>query len=187
VSSINGFPYWLNYVELCIIMKLIKKNGYKTLDEIKIDLQKTFSHIISNEGDFYFVTITKNQSPHARDLNFQITNGLFNRIWKDYKHSREFTNYLFVIEYPEAISKIDKPIDKLNQCNVHSHILINTTLSKTTLNYYLNTTFKQADIKKELINKRIDKTELINYFIKQIFLEDDCYNYKAIILKPKKK
>jgi hypothetical protein len=165
-------------------MKLIKKKGYKTLNEIKVDLQKTFSNIITNKGDFYFVTITKNHSPHAKDLNFQITNGLFNRIWKDYKHSKEFTNYIFVIEYPEAISKIDKPIDKLNSCSVHSHILVNTTLSENTLNYYLNTTFKHADIKKELINKRPDKKELINYFIKQNFLEDDCYNYKAIISNP---
>ena len=171
-------------VELCIIMKLIKKNGYKTLDEIKIDLQKTFSHIISNEGDFYFVTITKSQSPHARDLNFQITNGLFNRIWKDYKHSREFTNYIFVIEYPEAISKMDMPIDRLDKCSVHSHILINTSLSEKTLDYYLKTTFSNADIQTSLINKRPDKKELINYFIKQNFLEDDCYNYKALLKKP---
>ena len=170
-------------VELCIIMKLIKKNGYKTLDEIKIDLQKTSTQVISNSGDFYFVTITKNQSPHARDLNFQITNGLFNRIWKDYKHSREFTNYIFVIEYPEAISKIDMPIDRLDKCSVHSHILVNTSLSKKTLDYYLNTTFSNADIQTSLINKRPDKKELINYFIKQNFLEDDCYNYKAILQK----
>lgn len=165
-------------------MKLIKKNGYKSLDEIKIDLQKTFSHIISNRGDFYFITITKNKSPHAKDLNFKITNGLFNRIWKDYKHSKEFTNYIFVIEYPEAISKMDMPIDKLNSCSVHSHILVNTTLTEKTLDYYLNTTFSNANIKKERINQRPDKKELINYFIKQNFLEDDCYNYKAILVKP---
>ena len=112
-------------------MKLIKKNGYKTLDEIKIDLQKTFSHIISNEGDFYFVTITKNQSPHARDLNFQITNGLFNRIWKDYKHSREFTNYIFVIEYPEGTKTADLQNDLPRFREGLGDIPANSILKKT--------------------------------------------------------
>jgi uncharacterized protein with NRDE domain len=163
--------------------KLVKKNGYKKLNEIKTDLQNTFNKLISNSGDFYFITITKNNSPHAKDLNFQISNGLFNSIWKDYKHSREYTNYMFVIEYPEAISKIDKPIDRLLKCSVHSHILVNTSLSEKALNYYVNRTFKSANIKMFCINKRPDKNNLINYFIKQNFLEDDCYNYK-IILKP---
>ena len=59
-----------------------------------------------------------------------------------------------------------------------------TSLSEKTLDYYLKTTFTNADIQTSLINTRPDKKELINYFIKQNFLEDDCYNYKAILQKP---
>jgi len=163
------------------MITLKKKKGYKRLDEIQLELRSTFNQMIKNKGDFYFITITKTNSQHAKDLNFLISNHFFNKMWKDYKHTHEFINYLFVIEYPEAISKIDKPIDKLDSCRVHSHILLNTSLSAKTLDYYLNTTFNIKHIKNIPITNRPDKEQLINYFLKQNFLNEDCYNYKVII------
>jgi len=161
--------------------KLLKKKGPKTIEQIRNDISIVYSQMIRNDGLLFFITITKTKSPHAKDLNFCITNNLFNRVWKDYRKSMETLNYLFVIEYPTAISKKDSSLDDLLRCDIHSHIVVNTTLSKSTLEYYLNTCFEFTDIQIQDITKRPDKANLINYFKKQDYLEDCAYNYKVTI------
>ncbi len=165
--------------------KLTKKSGYKCLDEIHIDLSKSYKIMLTNKGYFYFITITNTNSRTPKDLNFKLKNKLFNSIWRDYKSSFETINYLFVIEYPGAVSKNHNNITRaqielavLNKFEVHTHIIINTTLSQETIEYYIQNTFYKPNINIIEITNNPQRQNLINYFKKQKHISDDCYNYK---------
>lgn len=147
--------------------------------------------MLTNSGRFYFITITDTLSPHPKDLNFTLTNKLFNTIWKDYKKSFEVVNYIFVIEYPGAITKKFKnykaaqiELELLESCEVHTHIVLNTTLTKEVFESYIYTTFQNPNIKTIDITDNPKRENLINYFKKQEYLDDESYNYKITLKQP---
>ncbi len=124
------------------------------------------------------ITITDTIAKHLKDLRHLLTNSLFNTIHKEYKKTNEIMNYLFIIEYPEIVSK---GIKIPSTCNVHSHIVLNTTLPKEVIEYYIQSSIK-GDIYIEEITKRNDRNNYVNYLLKQINLfTDDNYNYKITI------
>ena len=128
----------------------------------------------------YHITITHTHAKHEEGLHFILTNNLFNRINRDYRYSLDYLNYIFVIEYPEVISQ-GKLIPK--NCDVHAHIVLNTSIHKETLGYYLHSTFdNKAHIRIDDTTTRNDKGEFIKYLTKQAkenrFLTDRSYNYK---------
>ena len=66
-----------------------------------------------------------------------------------------------------------------DNCEVHTHIILGTTISKEHIEYYIQTTFRNPDIFIEDITKRDDKMNYANYLVKQKhLLTDDNYNYK---------
>ena len=169
----------------------MKKSGTKTLEDVYIDLSKTYRQMLTNDGPFYFITITDTLSPHPKDLNFTLTNKLFNTIWKDYKKSFEFVNYIFVTEYPGAFTKKFKnykaaqiELELLDKCEVHCHIVLNTTLSKEVIGGYIYSTFNEPNIKTIEITHNPKRENLINYFKKQEYLNDYSYNYKITLRQP---
>jgi len=173
------------------LKKLLKKSGTKTLEDVYIDLSKTYRQMLTNEGKFYFITITDTLSPHPKDLNFTLTNKLFNTIWIDYKKSFEIVNYIFVIEYPGAITKKFKndksaqiELELLDSCEVHCHIVLNTTLTKDVVEGYIYSTFNNPNIKTIDITNNPKRENLINYFKKQEYLRDESYNYKITLRQP---
>jgi hypothetical protein len=173
------------------LKKILKKTGPKSLEDIYFDLSKTYSQMLTNSGCFYFITITDTLSPHPKDLNFTLTNKLFNKIWNDYKKSLEVVNYIFVIEYPGAITKKFKShkgaqieLELLDSCKVHSHIVLNTTLKKEVFESYIYSTFNNPNIKTIDITNNSKRGNLINYFKKQEYLNDECYNYKITLATP---
>jgi hypothetical protein len=163
---------------------LIKKNNeVKTSSIICNDIRYSFN-LLSKQIDenkiikMLSITITDTVAKHLTDLRHLITNSLFNTINKEYKKTNEIVNYLFVIEYPEAVSKGE--IVPSN-CKVHSHIVLNTTLSKETIEYYIQQSTK-GEVYIEDITKRNDRNNYVNYLVKQSKLfTNDNYNYKITI------
>ena len=134
-------------------MKLYKKTrGTKTTEFVINDIKEACGYLVTQKNfalcrnSIFAITITNTDCKHERDLNHVITNRLFNRIKNDYKHSKEHTNYVFVIEYPEVIS-IGNYLP--TNCKVHSHIVLNTSLTEEKIMEYIKLTFpkvKDADI-----------------------------------------
>jgi hypothetical protein len=174
-------------------MKLIKKtHQYSDVNDIERDLRFAFNKLVNQEkfevdyNTTLSLTITHTNAKHLSDLRFQLTNLLFNRIHKDYKNTREHLNYLYVIEYSEVISK-GQYIP--NRCDIHTHIVLNTSIPKETIEYYSNSVFHSGSIrlldevvKIEDITKRTDKNKYIDYLLKQKHLfTSDNYNYKILL------
>lgn len=142
--------------------------------------QKDF---MTSRNTILSITLTDTGCKHEKDLNHVITTRLFNTIKNDYKNSEEHTNYIFVIEYPEVISK-GKHIP--SNCKVHTHIVVNTSLAQTIIENYIIRAFSPKVYKhiKDITN-RTDRFNLSGYLIKQgeknYFLTDDSYNYKISI------
>jgi len=157
-------------------MLLKKKKGFKTTQTIKDDIIYSFNKILSQNHPIYFITISDTDMKSSEELRFTLTNKIFNKIHKDYKNSFEVINYLYVIEYPEKVSRGNMLIDN---CEVHTHIVIETTLLPQQIRYYIETTFAKPNIDEKRIDNRPDKSNLVNYLIKQErLLTDDNYNYK---------
>ena len=171
-------------------MKLINKDKqYKTTDIAVKELvriydiwlyQKSFP---TTGNKTYHITITDTHAKHEEGLHFLLTNNLFNRINRDFRNSKDYLNYIFVIEYPEIISQGNQ-IPK--NCDVHAHIVLNTSIPEETLGYYLHSTFdNKADIQIDNTTHRPDKGEFIKYLIKQAkanrFLTDRSYNFKLTL------
>lgn len=161
-------------------MKLIKKkNAPKTIEMVVSDMEYSFHKIISQNHPVLSITITNTQSKSEKDLNFKLTNKLFNSLHKDYKHTFEAINYLFVIEYP---TKVSQGIEIPDNCDVHTHIVLGTTLPQNVIESYIQSTFLNPDIYIEDITKRNDKIFYINYLTKQRnYLTNEIYNYKIQI------
>ena len=121
---------------------------------------------------------------HIKDLQFLITNKLFNSIHKDYKNSFEHLDYLFVIEYGGIISKRNVFNTEIKDLGIHCHCLVNTTLPTNVLEHYINTCFKKIpNYKIDNISKSNTKEDLLKYFLKQSksgFLNRESYNYKIV-------
>lgn len=157
---------------------LIKKNNTpKTNEMIVADMKYGFYKLMKQNNPILSITINNTGCKTKEELRFHITNKLFNKIHKDYKGTFETTlNYLFIIEYPTKVS-MGNQIP--NNCNVHTHIILETTLPIKQIEYYIQTTFKNPKIYIENITKRNDKLNYINYLTKQTnLLTIDSYNYK---------
>jgi hypothetical protein len=174
-------------------MKLIKKTTHYTeTKDIERDLRFAFNRLI-NQNNFpcnynrtLSMTITHTNSKHLLDLRYTLTNLLFNKIHKDYKNTLDHINYLYVIEYSEVVSK---GLFVPNKCDIHTHIVVNTSIPKETIEYYSNNVFQteahkplEELVKIEDITKRSDKYNYINYLLKQKHLfTTDNYNYKILL------
>lgn len=156
-----------------------KKNTPKTTQMIIDDIRYSFHKLINQNNPIYSITINNTNCKSAGELRFLLTNKLFNQINKDYKNSIEKLNYLFVIEYPTKVSMGNLIPDT---CDVHTHIVLETTILQKHLEFYIQTTFGNANIHIEDITKRNDKNNYVNYLIKQKdLLTNDNYNYKITI------
>jgi len=172
--------------------KTIKKiPKYRTSSEIIDDMKFAYSHLISQmrkrkKKRLIAVTITHTDSKHEKDLKHKLTNNVFNTIHKDYSNrykNKDYINYLFVIEYPEIISK-GELIPNKEKVDIHSHIVINTSISSQEIEFYFNNLIK-GNIKVDDISDRTDNETYINYLIKQAknnILTDDNYNYKINLI-----
>ena len=157
-------------------MILKKKNTPKTTQMIIDDIMFSFNKLISQNNPILSITINNTDCKTAEELRFNLTNKLFNKIYTDYKHSFEVVNYLFVIEYPTKVSMGNLIPDS---CVPHTHIILETTLPKNVIEYYIQSTFRNPDIHIENITKRDDKQNYVNYLTKQKnLLTIDSYNYK---------
>jgi hypothetical protein len=161
--------------------KLLKKSPNNT--DYKSDIINAYT-ILSKKDKLYHITLEGISTPHIQDLYFQLTNKLFNTIHKDYKHTFEFLNYLFVIEYGGVISKKKLFDSYIQDLGIHAHCIINTSLTMDQINFYLNTCFKKIpDIKIQNISKGNEKEGLLNYLLKQDetgLMTSDSYNYKIL-------
>lgn len=167
--------------------KLIKKiSKYRTSNDVMNDMTYAFD-LLTRQSDtiknnkMLSITITDTIAKHEKDLQHLLTNKLFNRIHRDYKHTTEHINYLFVIEYPEVVSKGQYLPTKID---THTHIVVNTSIPKEIIEYYINYSTK-GNVYIEDITKRLDRNNYINYLIKQgnnNLLTDDNYNYKIDII-----
>jgi len=166
--------------------RLIKKNP-NTPDFIS-DITRAYQ-ILSKKESLYFITLTGIPTSHVEDLNFQLTNKLFNNIHKDYMNSSEYLNYLFIIEYGGIISKEQEYDNFIRNMGIHVHCLVNTSLSFPQLEFYIKNSFKRVpncDFKN--ISKSSSKDELLNYLLKQNktgLMTSDSYNYKINLNKLK--
>lgn len=117
-----------------------------------------------------------------QDLYFQLTNKFFNSIHKDYKNTFEYINYLFSIEYGGVVSKEQDINNYIQNLGIHAHCIVNTSISKKDLEYYINTSFKKIpDYKIQDISKSDTKEKLLDYLLKQKkngLMISDNYNYK---------
>ena len=68
---------------------------------------------------------------------------------------------------------------------IHSHCIVNTTLSISQVEFYINTAFKVIpDYKIQDISKSTTKDGLLNYLLKQDeigLMTKECYNYKILV------
>lgn len=167
--------------------KLIKKTPkFRNSKEVMEDMRYAFDVLISQvdklqNNKMLSITITHTRAKHEKDLRHILTNGLFNTIHKDYKKSVEHINYLYVIEFPEVVSKGEYLPTNIG---IHTHIVINTSIKKETIEYYINNS-TEGDVYIEDITKRLDRNNYINYMIKQgktNILTDDNYNYKIDLI-----
>lgn len=167
---------------------LIKKKNYSdNPQKIETDIIYGFNKIIRQNLPIYFITITKKEFEVSTEfdktssLSFYLKNILFNRMRKDYLNSYEIINFLFVIEYPETVSRGNHIPDN---CDIHAHIVLATTINKQHIEYYIETTFNRPDIDIKRIDNRNDKSNLSNYLLKQNkkkLLTCENYNYKIEI------
>lgn len=159
---------------------ILKKNkAPKTTQMIFDDIVYGFHKIISQNNPIYSITINNTGCKTTQELRYYLTNKLFNQIHKNYKNSFEKLNYLFVIEYPTKVSMGNQIPDT---CEVHTHIILETTLSPQHIQFYIEATFRNPYIYIEDITKRNDKNDFIGYLTKQRnLLTTDNYNYKITI------
>ena len=160
-------------------MLLKKKSGFKSIQMIEDDIRYGFNKIMSQNERIYHFTISDTGINSVEELRFILTNKIFNRMYKDYKVSFERINYLFVIEYPEKVSRGNFIPDS---CEVHTHIVLATSLLPEQVNFYIKTNLKKYDVVHERIDKRNDKYNFVNYLLKQKNIFTDAnYNYKINI------
>lgn len=164
-------------------MTITKKRGTKTPQMIESDIIYGFNKIMSQKRPIYFLTISNTRFTEPKHLQFLIRT-FFNKIKNDYRFSFEKTNYLYVIEYPEKVSRGNMMVD---DCRLHTHIILETDLRPDVIEYYSKTIFQNDEVLYsyddwyvlEKISDRNDKNLLINYLLKQMEMFNDLnYDYK---------
>jgi hypothetical protein len=169
---------------------ITKKRKGEITDTFKVvdDIRYGFDCLISQtqkkdtKSNIIKFDINYTNSKHKEDLNFKLTNKVFNSLHKQYYYEK--LNYLFVIENNEILSRGNYLIDDLDEVRVHTHIVIDTTIPLLILQKKLvNVLGKQSDIYSEDITKRNDKYFYINYLVKQNrenkYLNYNSYNFKV--------
>jgi len=168
-------------VELYLIMKSINKT-YKGADKevISNDINFAFNKLIKKPEYIYHITLSNLPQKSLEETKFIIKNKFLNSIWKDYKYSLSPLNYLFVIEYGGIIS-YQVNFEKIKNLGLHIHLILNTTLTKNYLEYYIINYLGFIDYEIDRIDKNKDKIKLGGYLIKQhnIFTSNN-YEYKII-------
>ena len=161
---------------------LLKKS--KDTTDYLSDITKAFT-ILSKKDKLYHITLDGIPTKKIENLNFQLTNKFFNKINKHHRNPYDHVNYLFVLEYGGIISKNKVHGSKINNLGIHAHCLVDTSLSKAQLEFYINTAFEKIpDYKIHNISKSTTKDGLLNYLLKQNvngLMEKDSYNYKILI------
>jgi hypothetical protein len=163
-----------------------------TPKDIITDVENAY-HLLINpkyyphpNGMLYHIVIQNTKTNKAETLNFQLTNLLFNRINKETSSTSFYLNYLFVLEYPEALSiGLELPTN----IDLHAHIAINTNIPEPDLEITIKEKLPpHFSLFIENITDRNDKPNLIHYFTKQAtinyFLTDKHYNYKILFNSP---
>ena len=165
-----------------------KKKGeitdtFKVVDDIRYGFDCLISQTQKNDTKSNIIKFDINytNSKHTKDLNFKLTNKVFNSLHKQFYYEK--LNYLFVIENNEILSRGNYLIDELDEVRVHTHIVIDTTIPLTILEKkFKDVLGKQSDIYLENITKRTDKSNYINYLVKQNrennYLTFNSYNFK---------
>lgn len=160
-------------------MLLKKKNNVKSTKMIVDDIRYSFDKILSQNNPILAITINGTHCKSTEELRFHLTNKYFNKLNKDYKNTSAIINYLFVIEYPTVVSQC---LFVPKNCDVHTHIVLGTTISEKEIKQFTENVFKGADIHIKDITKRSDKLNYVNYLTKQRdLLTIDNYNYKVLI------
>lgn len=157
---------------------------FNVVDDISYGFECLMSQTLKEptKSNIIKFDINYTNSKHTKDLNFKLTNKVFNSLHKQFYYEK--LNYLFVIENNEIISRGNYLLDDLDEVRVHSHIVIDTTIPYSILLNKLVEVFgKQSDIYCEDITRRNDKEKYINYLIKQNkvnrYFEYKSYNYKV--------
>ncbi len=174
-------------------MKLIKK---KSIDEITDTLRAVndiyygYECLLSQNGkndiksDIIKFDLTFTNSKHKEDLNFKLTNKLFNSLRKQYYYEK--LNFLYVIEYNEKLSKGNLLIDDLDEVRVHCHAVMDTTIPISVFKQKIINLFGvQSDIYFEITTKRSDNSQYSSYLTKQgvenNYLTYNSYNFKIYV------
>lgn len=160
--------------------KLLKKRN--DID-IETDITRAFN-LLSKREKLYHITIQGLETHHTKDLQFIITNKLFNTIHKDCKNTFEYIDYLFVIEYGGIISKRNVFNSEIEDFGIHCHCIVNTSLPKQAIEFYLSNCFKKTpNYRIDDFSKSTTKENLLNYLLKQnktgIMIYEN-YNYKIV-------
>ena len=114
------------------IKHISKDKLYKTTDMAVKELIRIYEIWLSQKqyptsvNKTYHITVGETNAKHESDLHFILTNNLFNRINREIRNTLDHLNYIFVIEYPEVISQ---GLLLPTNCNVHAHIVLNTSIS----------------------------------------------------------
>jgi hypothetical protein len=164
-----------------------KKKGeitdtFKVVDDIRYGFECLISQTQKKDikSSIIKFDINYTNSKHKKDLNFKL-NKIFNSLHKQFYYEK--LNYLFVIENNEILSRGNYLIDELDEVRVHTHIVIDTSISlKILQKKIVDVLGKQSDIYSENITKRNDKGNYINYLVKQNrenkYLTYQSYNFK---------
>ena len=131
-------------------------------------------------GRLYHIVISNTKSTSARDLTFRLTHHFFNRVHRELRKTNFYLNYLFVLEYPKAVSL---PMRRIESVDLHAHATINTNIPYLQLGKVLDNILNQRiNYYIEDITDRADKENLVQYVTKQSrdnhFLTHDHFNYK---------
>jgi hypothetical protein len=158
---------------------MIKKTRNLTGIDAENDLRYGFDFLIrQTESDIIKFDITNTNAKNIEDLNFKLTNKVFNSLRKQFYCEK--INYLFVIEYPEIISKGNYMIDHLEKIEFHAHIIIDTSIPIYAVkNKLVDILGEKCDIYIENISPRDDKEKYIKYLVKQ----NKYFNYKSYNFK----
>lgn len=157
---------------------------FNVVDDIRYGFECLMSQTLKEptKSNIIKFDINYTNSKHKEDLNFKLTNKVFNSLHKQFYYEK--LNYLFVIENNEIISRGNYLLDDLDEVGVHTHIVIDTTIPFSILQKKLvDVLGKQSDIYSENITNRNDKIFYINYLIKQNkhnkYLTLKSYNFKV--------
>lgn len=168
-------------------LRHISKSRFrKSIEDNMIDIENAYSILCKPHlqpkpnGRLYHIVLSNTKTNHAADLNFKLTNHFFNKVHREIKKTNFYVNYLFVLEYPKAVSL---PLRRIETVDIHAHITINTNIPYVQVGkIFDNILRKDIHYYIEDITCRADVDDLVHYFFKQSkenqFLTSHHYNYK---------